>query len=354
MTDAFAGVIGHVRVLGLLEGEIAAPAHAYLFVGPVGVGKAAIARRFASAVLCGDGGHGPGSDCSVCRRVASGVHPDLLLVQAEGATSVGVDQARQTVAAANLTPVEGKRKIIVMEEAGMMTESAANALLKTLEEPSASTIFILVTESEDDLPPTVASRCRTVHFSRVPHAELSAALRPVAGDRAGEVATISGGRPGLALTLATEPAVADFRRRWLDVPHRVTPKPGEAFRLAEEMLASNEPLLAAIRQRQAAEAEASTLKAEELRREREIKRASTALLATGLEILASWYSDAAIAQFGGEVRNTDVPAADFVKLRPAGAVENAEKVLEAVVSLKANQRPTLVLTDLFAHLGASV
>ncbi len=354
MSEVFADLIGHARILSLLNGEISSPAHAYLFVGPVGVGKAAVARRFAAAVLCSDGGHSAEANCSACRRVANGVHPDLLLVQAEGATSLGVEQARQTVAVANLTPVEGDRKIIVMEEAGMMTDSAANALLKTLEEPTASTIFILVSESEEDLPPTIASRCRTVHFSRVPHAELSAALRPVAGDRSGEVATISGGRPGLALTLATEPAVADFRHRWLAVPHRVTPKPGEAFRLAEEMLASNEPLLGVVRQRQAEGAEAPMLKSEELRREREIKRASMALLATGLEILASWYSDAAIAQFGGEVRNTDVAASDFVKLRPAGAVENAEKVLEAVVALKANQRPTLVLTDLFTHLGASV
>lgn len=350
----FAGVIGHMRVRSLLAAEVRRPAHAYLFVGPAGVGKAAVGRRFAASLLCGEGGHGPDDDCGVCRRVVGGVHPDLILVEAAGATSLGVDQARETVAAANLTPVEGDRKVIVIEEAGLMTESAANALLKTLEEPSASTVFVLISESEEDFPPTVASRCRTVHFSRVPHAELSAALREVAGDRSDEVATIAGGRPGLALTLATESTVADFRHRWLQVPHRVTPKPGEAFRLAEEMLASSEPLLQAVRQRQAEEAERSTLKSEELRRDRELKRASLALLTTGLEILASWYSDAAIAQFGGSVRNTDVAASEFVKLRPAGAVENADKVLEAVVALKGNQRPALVLADLFTHLGANV
>lgn len=354
MGDVFDGVIGHLRVRSLLVSEGARPAHAYLFVGPAGVGKAAVARRFAASLLCPDGGHPPDADCSVCRRVESGVHPDLILVEASGATSLGVDQARETVATANLTPVEGQRKVIVLEDAGLMTDSAANALLKTLEEPTDSTVFVLVAESEEDFPPTVGSRCRTIHFSRVPHAELSAALAQYAGDHSEQVATIAGGRPGLALTLATEPTVADFRHRWLQVPHRVTPKPGEAFRLAEEMLASSEPLLRAVRNRQAAQAERSTLKSEELRREREIKRASLALLTTGLEILASWYSDAAIAQFGGAVRNTDVAASDFIKLRPAGAVENADKVLEAVVALKGNQRPALVLADLFTHLGANV
>lgn len=304
-------------------------------------------------LLCPDGGHGD-EGCSTCRRTRRGVHPDLMLVEAAGATSLGVDQSRETVAAANLTPVEGSRKVIVVEEAGLMTEAAANALLKTLEEPSESTVFVLVAESEDDLPPTVASRCRTVHFSRVPQAELAEALVPVAGGRSDEVATISGGRPGLALSLASESDVAHFRHAWLDLPRRVTPKPGEAFRLAEEMLASAEPLLAVLRLRQAAEAEERTTKADELRRERELKRSSLALLTTGLEILASWYSDAAVAQFGGAVKNTDVDVADFVRLRPADAVANVEKVLDAVVALKGNQRPALVLTDLFTHLGASV
>ena len=352
--NVFSGIIGHERVNSLLTDEMGKPAHAYLFVGPSGVGKGTVARQFAAALLCSESGRHE-DECSSCRRVRSGNHPDLMLVEADGASSLGVDQARSTISAANLTPVEGDRKIILIAEAGLMTDSAANALLKTIEEPSASTMFILVTESDDDLPATVASRCRTVQFGRVTEADLGEALvrTGLSAEQAQDAARISGGRPGLALALATQPDVAAFRKAWLNVPSRVTPKPGEAFRLAEELIAGAEPLLEAIKNRHEDEAADGDTKAIKQRREREIKRASQALIITGLEILASWYSDAAIAQFGGEVRNRDINAADLVLVRPATAVRNADLVLDAVTALRANQRQNLVLADLFTHLGVS-
>lgn len=352
--NVFSGVIGHHRVMSLLGDEISQPAHAYLFVGPNGVGKATVARLFAAALLCEVSGQHD-EECSSCRRVNSGNHPDLVLVEADGASSLGVDQARMTISAANLTPVEGARKIILIAEAGLMTDSAANALLKTIEEPTASTMFLLVTESDDDLPATVASRCRTVQFGRVAEADLQTALEKagLAPQQAQDAARISGGRPGLALALATQPDVATFREAWLKVPSRVTPKPGEAFRLAEELAVASEPLLEAIKERHDNEAMDTDTKAIKQRREREIKRAAQALMITGLEILASWYSDAAVAQFGGEVRNRDVDAADLLLVRPATAVRNADLVLDAVTSLRANQRQQLVLADLFTHLGVS-
>lgn len=133
MGDLFEGVIGHGPILDLLTADLAVPAHAYLFVGPVGVGKATVARRFSAGLLC-DG------DPSGARRVANGVHPDLVLIEPDGRTAITVDQARNTVALAGLAPVEGDRKVFVFEEGGAMNDEAANALLKTLEEPSASTV----------------------------------------------------------------------------------------------------------------------------------------------------------------------------------------------------------------------
>ena len=350
----FSGVIGHERVISLLSNEIAQPAHAYLFVGPNGVGKATVARLFAAALLCADSGE-HNEQCSSCRRVASGNHPDVLAVEADGASSLGVDQARSTIGSANMTPVEGTRKIILIAEAGLMTNSAANALLKTIEEPTASTMFVMVTESENDLPATVASRCRTVQFGRVSELGLQAVLEKTGleAQQAQNAARISGGRPGLALALATQPDVATFRQAWLAVPSRVTPKPGEAFRLVEELSLVSEPLMEAIKARHEDEESGSDTKAVRQRREREIKRASQALTITGLEILASWYADAAVAQFGGEVRNRDVNAVDLVLVRPATAVRNADMVLDTVTALRANQRQQLVLVDLFTHLGVS-
>ncbi len=354
MVSPFTGVVGHASLLALLEADAAGPAQAYLFVGPASVGKATVARRFAGLLLC------PGADSGCVRRVLAGTHPDLSLVEPDGRTALTVDQARATVARAVLAPVEGERKVVLIEEAGLMTEEAASALLKTLEEPSPTTIFILVAEAEDDLPPTIASRCRSVHFGRVTDEEVVAALeeRGVDPEQARRAAAASGGRPGLALMLATQPAVAEFRRAWLTVPERLSPQPGRAFLLAEELATAAEPLLDALDQRHRferdqTEAESPLGRTVKERQERERRRASGALHTTGLEILASWYRDSAAAQLGAPVRNRDIPVAALTALTPAAAVAAAGRVLDAIAALEANQRPELAFAALFADLGTS-
>lgn len=353
MGEPFAGVIGHHDVLELLATEASNPAHAYLFVGPGSVGKAAVARRFAALLLCGD-------DEGCRRRVIADLHPDLIVVEPDGRTALGVERARETVARAVLFPVEAKHKVFLFEEAGAMNDEAANALLKTLEEPTASTIFVLVAESEDDLPPTVASRSRTVLFGRVSEEEVVGALvaRGVAVDQASRVAVAAGGRPGLALLLATRPEVAAFRAAWLSVPARLTSHPGDAIRLAEAMVSAAEPLLAELGERQErelglAEDEGRDPRVVKDRHERERRRAAAALHLSGLEILASWYRDAAVASFGGPVRNRDVPGPELAGVGARDAVARARRVMLTADSLEVNQRPELAFSALFADLGAS-
>ena len=354
MVSSFEGVIGHGPLLRLLEGEGPSPAQAYMFVGPASVGKATIARRFAALLLCGE------EDGGCRRRVLAGVHPDLTLVEPDGRTALTVDQARATVSRAVLAPVESARKVILFEEAGLMTEEAASALLKSLEEPTPTTVFILVAEAEDDLPLTIASRCRTVVFGRVTDEEVVAALeeRGVEGEQARRSAAASGGRPGLALLLATRPEVAAYRRAWLSVPSRLSRQPGDCFRLAEELVAAAAPLLEAIDERQRlereqADEESSLGRALKERHERERRRASGVLHVTGLEILASWYRDSAAAQYGAPVRNRDVPAPTLTALTPAAAVSAARRVLAAIGALEANQRPELAFAALFSDLAAA-
>jgi DNA polymerase-3 subunit delta' len=349
--DVFAPIIGHQHVVELLRRELAAPSQAYMFVGPGSIGKGTIARRFGAALL-GSG------DADVVRRAIIGVHPDLVLVEPEGRASITVDQARSTVAQASLTPMEGARKIFLFAEAGMLNDEAANALLKTLEEPTRSTIFILVTESEDDLPDTIASRCRTVVFGRVADEEVVAGLERVGieGEQALQTARIAGGRPGLALALATQPEVAQYRRAWLSVPLRLPQHPGDAFLLADEIMTAAGPLLKALQSRQEAEVagadgEGGAGRALKDRHERELKRTTSALYVTGLEMLAGFYRDAAAAQFGGAVRNADIPSGALTKVLPAAALRNAHRVLSTVESLEAHQRPQLAFASLFADLG---
>ena len=351
MVSGFEDVIGHTPVLTLLNGETESPTHAYLLVGPASVGKATVARRFAALLLCPDGSE------SCRRRVVSGVHPDLVLVEPDGRTALTVDQARSTVARASLAPLEAARKVFLFEEAGLMNDEAANALLKTLEEPSPTTVFLLVAESEDDFPATVASRCRTVVFGRVSDEEVAAALaaRGVEPQQAERAAGASGGRPGLALMLATRPEVAAFRRAWLSVPTRLPASPGEAFRLAQELAGVSEGLLPAAEERKRRdedgyESGGAILKEKQ---ERERRRAAAALYVTGLEILASWYRDAAAAQFGAPVRNRDLSPAVLTTVTPASAVAKAQRVMATVESLEANQRAELAFAALFADLAVS-
>ena len=353
MDDVFGDVIGHAAVVDLLRREVERPAQAYLFVGPASVGKASVARRFAAALLCG-----PDAGCR--RRALAGNHPDLVHVEPDGRSAITVDQVRHTVSQASLAPFAGWRKVFLFEEGGVMNDEAANALLKTLEEPTASTVFVLVAESEDELPDTVASRCRTIVFGRVADTDLAAGLvaRGVPPDQAERAGRISGGRPGLALALATRPEVAEFRHAWLSVPLRVSEHPGDAYVLADEVAAACGPLLAALRNDQAArnaaaEEEGGGYRSLKERNERELRRATAALYVSGLEILAGFYRDAAAAQYGAPVRNPDVPATALASMLPAAAVANAERVLETIEALQANQRPTLAFANLFADLGAA-
>lgn len=348
----FAGIIGHGAVCEMLEREVSAPAQSYLFVGPPHLGKATIALDFAARLV--------GTREQDRERARRGSHPDVTMLGPEGKTGLGVEQARAAIAAVGLRPVESDRKVFIFDDASLMTEAAANALLKTLEEPSASSVLILIADSEDDLPPTVASRCRTVRFRRVSDGEIVRALaqRGLTGERAEETARIALGRPGLALTFADRPEVGEFRRRWLSVPGRVTAAPGGAFRLADEMLDASAPLLRSLEQTQKQEAERARAGGGEVPRslseghERARRRAASALTAAGLELLASWYVDAVAAQHGAPVRNPDLPAAELAKIRPGRAVRSAERILGAVAQLRNHQRPRLTLAWLFAALGS--
>ncbi len=345
------GVIGHRATLAMLEGEVRAPAHAYLFAGPPSVGKATVALAFASWLVCrSERGRA---------RVMRHSHPDVKVIGPEGRATLGVGQARQAISGASLRPVESERKVIIFDEASMMTEPAANALLKTLEEPPARTVFIVVVESEEDLPSTVASRCRVVRFGRVSTHELASALvdRGVDEERATMTARIAGGSPGLALDLVGDTEVANFRQRWLEVPTRVTDRPGDGYRLAEEMLEVHRPLLAAIERGRQTELEERESRGyqipKELRdhQERALRRSSAALVIAGLGMAASWYLDSISAQYGGPLRNPDLAVTELARTPPQRAVRSAELVLDAAVQLRRNQRPRLVLAWLFTELG---
>jgi DNA polymerase III subunit delta' len=216
-------LIGHEWAVDLLREHVAQGRlrHAYLFSGPPGVGRCTLALRFAQAINCL---YPPqaGERCGTCRNctlIERMQHPDLSVLQAEtiGGT-LKVDVIRELIQRLALTPFEARYRLALLlrfEEANL---SAANALLKTLEEPSPKVILILTAEDQEYLPDTIVSRCEVLRLRPVPVDRVEKGLIDTGGlpqDQAHLLASISLGRPGYAYNLANDPGLLVERAEWL-------------------------------------------------------------------------------------------------------------------------------------------
>ncbi|MGH8990185.1 MAG: AAA family ATPase [Acidimicrobiia bacterium] len=193
-------VVGQEQAVTMLRRAAARPVHAYLLAGPAGSGVAEAARCFAAALVCPDGGCG---SCGSCARVLRGSHPDVVEIEPAG-TFIVVDQIEEVVREAFTSPFEAARKVIILIESDRMNETAANKLLKTLEEPGDRTHLVLLTDSPDDLLPTVRSRTQAVDFAALSEATVRHTLVAEGADAgvAADVARRSSGRLDRARALA--------------------------------------------------------------------------------------------------------------------------------------------------------
>ncbi|WP_455243609.1 DNA polymerase III subunit delta' [Petrachloros mirabilis] len=208
----FQDIIGHQTTIASLQTAIARQrlAHAYLFYGEAAIGKRATAQCLAQALNCE---RGSGSEileacgiCRSCQQIAAHTHPDFFVIEpaAESATpQIKIEQIREIEQQIVYRPLVGERKICLIDDADRMTLGAANALLKTLEEPPAHSLFILITSRPAALPATIRSRCQSLRFTTPGRTQVEAAVilkRELPPTDARLLAIISEGRIGEALT----------------------------------------------------------------------------------------------------------------------------------------------------------
>jgi len=229
----FRDIVNQHHAILLLRAAVRAarPAHAYLFVGPAGTGRRALALAFAQFLNCERPvGEDACGECRACRRIAEGNHPDVRLLDIASARylvpvgkdykgkEIPIDQIRALKQDAYYPPYEGRTKVYIIADAELLSPGAANSLLKVLEEPPPNVIMILIAEATTPLPPTVTSRCQFVRCSLVPTAEIEKVLVArygVAREQARFLAALAAGRVGRAVGWARSPEVLERRDRFL-------------------------------------------------------------------------------------------------------------------------------------------
>lgn len=364
MTDTapsalFEGVVGQDRAVAQLCAALARPVHAYLFVGPPGSSKDAAARGFAAGLVCPNGGCGV---CASCLRALRGVHPDISSVRRTGA-AITVDEIREVTSRALRRPVEGVRQVLLVDDVHLAVRSAP-ALLKTLEEPPPTTVFVLTAE---DVPPglsTVASRCAIVAFAALGEAEVADWLirRGVEPLHARLVAAGAAGDLERAALLAEDADYQGRMARWRGVPAQLDGTGATAAATADELLSSLDAALEPLRRhhtqelteleeeaRQRGERGVPGRREVQERHQRAERRWRTDELRAGLAVLQRAYRDRLRAvleqlddQPGGQ-RLVDEAARD------AAAVE---RISAASTALGRNVQAPLLLAALLAQLGS--
>ena len=217
------GLVGQEALVATLQRAVAGGggSQAWLFTGPPGSGRSNAAMAFAAALQCEDQGCG---ECQACRTALVGSHADVNVTRTEK-LSIGVDEVRDLVRRSALAPVGRRFQVMVVEDADRLTEQAANALLKAVEEPTERTIWLLCAPTVEDVLPTIRSRCRLVVLATPTPGQVAAYLASrdgVPDALAAYAARASQGHIGRARALARDESVRNRRKEVVGIPTRLT------------------------------------------------------------------------------------------------------------------------------------
>lgn len=245
------GLIGHQWAVNILRDQVSKDAvrHAYLFTGPRGIGRRTLAIRLAQALNCSNPTSigTPCFECRICSLINRMQHPDLSIVQAEHeGRTLKVDQIRLLQHELSLSPYDANYRVAILLRFEEASPSAANALLKTLEEPPPKVVLILSAESGEGLLPTIVSRCEVLRLRPLAVNEVNLGLTNkwnLPSEQANLFAHLSGGRPGYALRLRDEPGLLDKRNKWIsDLQNMIPATRVERFEYAGNLAKDKDTL----------------------------------------------------------------------------------------------------------------
>lgn len=360
--------------------------HAWLVTGPPGSGRSIAALCFAAALQCTSDGVPGCGECRACTTTMAGTHADVRRIIPEG-LSIGVDEMRSIVQIASRRPGTGRWQIVVVEDADRLTEGAANALLKVVEEPPPSTVFLLCAPSVDpeDISITLRSRCRHVALVTPGLEAIAAVLMEndaLPESQARWAASVSGGHVGRARRLATDEEARQRRERALGLA-RDAAMPSRAYAAAEDLVATAEAEAKALTEdRNEAETDelktalgaggsgkgtagvmrgtAGALKDLEKRQKSRQTRASRDALDRALIDLATYFRDALLVSSGATGLQPNHPdmaekiAAMAAHVPPHQLLRCIEAVLACREALAVNVKPKFAVDAMVAVVGGAL
>ena len=383
MRSVYENLVGQEHITTILQGAVAASrtgvetqemTHAWLFTGPPGSGRSSAAVAFAQALICPNQGCGA---CNECQSAKSGSHPDVEIIRTEG-LSIKVEEVRELLTRVAWAPSMGGWRVVVMEDADRLTESAANAMLKAIEEPGTRTVWLLCAPTLHDVLPTIRSRCRHIQL----HTPSDAAVAQVLINRDGIspamaqfAARVSQGHIGRAKYLALNESVRSTRTTIMNLPLQLNSL-AAAFKAAQTLVdlataqanesagARDEKEIAALQEaygkgatgRGMASGAAKAVK--EL--EKEQKSRATRMVRDSIDgallDIATFYRDVMMVQSGSvdAIINTDM--ADVINKYASShpkhtTIEKMSAIMEARTNLSHNAAPLLTCEALMCRLA---